>query len=200
MISFSWVKIDNQSFQIEIKTPVVRVGTLYRLTAAIYILGLDIVTGDVDTIEENGQLFSMDRFLIRILDPGSRDQLMDFTANLGFLMDSIIREDQNPDVLLAERNIKLPEVKSFFEVAPEIVFQDHPEENCTEFYVEALGRRGFLFHLTRTLASENVNILKGTIRTADSGQAEDTFLLQYNDQPLGKQLSEKIEKLILGSS
>ena len=65
MVSFSWTALSDRFFEIRIKTPVTRVGTLHRLTAAIYVLGLDIISGTVDTIQEAGEEFTDDIFLLQ---------------------------------------------------------------------------------------------------------------------------------------
>ena len=65
MIRFSWSLVADDGCQIDIKMPLVQVGTFHRLTAAIFVLNFDIVSGDVDTIEEDGVLYSDDRFLLK---------------------------------------------------------------------------------------------------------------------------------------
>lgn len=199
MISFGWEQVSQDQFTVRIKTPVVRVGTLYRLTAAIYVLGLDIVSGIVDSVTEEGMLLSNDEFLLRFPDQKKDSGVLNESVmQLGVIMETLLGKEIDPDILLAERNIKPPEPILFFESQPDIVFQDHLSNQCTEFYIEVVDRRGLLFHLTRNLAKMNINILKADIRAAPGGMAEDTFYLQYNEKPLGMELSKQIEHAILG--
>ncbi len=199
MIQFSWTLISNDSFQIEIRTNSVQIGTLYRLTSAIYVLGLDIQSGDVYTIEEEDGPISHDTFTLRILNPAAAQSgVSDCTTKLGMLMETLLQEDADPDRLLRENKVTIPENRKFFENPPEIVFQDVPKRRRTQFYIETQGRTGLLFHLTRVLSREHINIVQATIRTLPNGMAEDTFYLQFKDAPLGPELSAKLEKLILG--
>ncbi|HNE23236.1 MAG TPA: hypothetical protein PLG78_08715, partial [Leptospiraceae bacterium] len=104
MISFSWTALSEHIFEIRIKTPVTRVGTLYRLTAAIYVLGLDIVSGTVDTAHEHGEEYADDTFLLRPSSDGETSFAY-YSARVGVLMETLIRNEKDPDDLLRERNI-----------------------------------------------------------------------------------------------
>jgi len=201
MIQFSWTQLAPDKFRIEIKTPTVRIGTLHRLTAAIYVQGLDIESGDVYTIEEAGEFFSQDSFVIRVAEASkSSGGLTEATTRLGTLMETLLRGDSDPDDLLKQNKVQPPDTIKFFENPPEILFQDIPARKRTQFYIETSGRRGLLYHLTRILYRENINILQATIRTRPNGMAEDTFYLQYEDGPLGQDISKKLEALITGKT
>ncbi len=202
MISFSWTQLSGNLVELEIKTPVVRTGTLYRLTAAIYVLGLDIVEGDVDTLEEEGILYSQDRFLLQLADPQNRHDknLQEHSSKLGILMETMLVQNRDPDEIFVEQGVIPPTRNFFFESPPEILFQDHRESNETQFYIETVNRTGLLFQLTRLLYREEINIVRATIRTTPFGTAEDTFYLQYGDSVLGQLLSRHLESLILGKN
>lgn len=198
MVSFSWSMLDDGTIEVWIRTPVTRIGTLHRLTAAIFVLGLDIVSGDVDTVEENGETFSQDRFVLQGSPRLSSNRSMaEYSAQLGFLMETLLSREIDPDEMLKERNISPPEKKLFFDTKPELVFQDHEELGYTQFYIETISRTGLLFHLTRTIFKEGLNIFRATIRTTSYGTAEDTFYLQYNDGILGPEISKHLEEQIL---
>lgn len=199
MISFRWSVLDEGRFSIEIKTPVTKSGTLFRFTAAIYSLGLDIDSGDVETLEDEYGPYASDRFELRLSHEIKNPDPMDVLNRLGNLMENLIRRDDSPEALLQEKGIKPPGRAWFFESPPTIVFQDHHDLNQTEFYLESLNRRGLLFHVTRILAMENINIIRGTIRSSLSGTAEDSLFLQYDGKELGHELSMKLENLIVNS-
>src|SRR5690349_5559498 len=109
MHSFSWTALSQNIFEIRIKTPVTRVGTLYRLTAAIYVLGLDIISGNVDTVSEGGEEFADDTFLLRPTADGEQG-LAHYSARVGVLMETLLRNEKNPDDLLHERHINPPDI------------------------------------------------------------------------------------------
>lgn len=198
MVSFSWTMLEDGTVDVQIRTPVTRIGTLHRLTAAIFVLGLDIVSGDVDTLEENGETFSQDRFILQRSSRLSSDRSMaEYSAQLGFLMETLLSREIDPDEILKEKNISPPEKSLFFDTEPELVFQDHEESGYTQFYIETINRTGLLFHLTRTIFHEGLNIFRATIRTTSYGSAEDTFFLQYNDGILGPEISKHLEEQIL---
>ena len=196
MISFSWAAEQDQRFTIHIKTPVTRVGTFHRLTAAIYVLGFDIVSGDINTVEEEDGLYSNDTILIQSVDKRKNNGGV-IAEQLGILMESLLRDDQDTESLLRERGVSPPAPRQFFELEPEIVFEDKPDRRMTEFYLETPGQTGLLFHLTRILFKERIDIVGATINTNDMGMSEDMFYLKFEGGCLGKELSTHIEKLIV---
>ena len=199
MIHFSWTRKNENRFHIEIKTPVTRIGTLYRLTTAIYIFNFNVISGSIDTISENDVLYSLDEFVLETeasLDESAGASNLDGGAHLGALMENLLREEMQPEKVLEEKGIKPSSGRSFFEAAPELVFQDHPEKNYTEMYIETLGRRGLLYHLTRILNDEGVNILRAKIHTHPSGIAEDVFSLEQEGRSLGRDLCSRLEERI----
>lgn len=195
MISFSWTAVSPNVFQIHIKTPVVRVGTLHRLAAAMYILGLNVESGDVDTVTESGVEMSDDRF---VLSSPRGQSAAETSARLGVLMEALLRGEKEPDVLFAEHNTQPPDPRDFFETRPDILFQ--PDGAFTQFYFESADRRGLLLHLTRSLAKLGINIVKAKIRSSPFGAAQDTFYLQFGGAPLSEKMSRNLENAILGKA
>lgn len=178
MISFSWTALSERFFEIRIKTPVTRVGTLHRLTAAIYVLGLDIISGTVDTIQEGGEEYTDDVFLLQPSLEGESNFAY-YSARVGVLMETLLRNEKDPDDLLRERHIQPPDFAFLFADAPEITFENIEGKDITAFHLTSLNRTGLLFHLTRLFAEEGVSILRGTIKS-EGELAKDRFFLQQN--------------------
>ncbi|HNN61232.1 MAG TPA: ACT domain-containing protein, partial [Leptospiraceae bacterium] len=185
MISFSWTALSEHIFEIRIKTPVTRVGTLYRLTAAIYVLGLDIVSGTVDTAHEHGEEYADDTFLLRPSSDGETSFAY-YSARVGVLMETLIRNEKDPDDLLRERNINPPDIRFLFEALPEITFRDIPDRKVTEFNITSQNRTGLLFHITRIFAEEGISILRGTIKSEED-TAKDRFFLQQQGECISEE-------------
>ncbi len=198
MISFSWSVQDDGKYKLEVRTPITRIGTLYRLTASIYIVGLDIASGEVETVNENGQDFSMDSFILQEGESRGAEAFQMASAQLGLLMETLIQQESNVDDLLVEHNIRIPDISTFFDAPPEMLFQNNPDDNYSEFYIETVNRRGLLFHLTRILAREKVDILGAVIRSNVMGRAEDTFSVQYDGGPLPLEVIQRLELDITG--
>ncbi len=197
MINFSWSRRDDDRFLVFVKTPLVRAGTFNRLTTAIYALNLSIVSGNLNTLREGEELYSVDEFLLENADMGAPPpDAATTSARLGMLMESLLREEADPIGFLRDQGAEPPPPLSFFEAAPEIVFQDLPGENVTQFYIETLDRSGLLYQISSALYRHDVNIIRGTIHTAETGMAEDTFFLQYQDGCLGPELSNRVQDSI----
>lgn len=199
MIQFSYHRISDHSFEIRIQTPMTRVGTLHRLITAIYVLGLDVISATVETILIDDAEYSRDTFGLQFGENCPNGDINLMSTQLGLLMETVIQDQQDPAELLKEYHLQPPEVMSFFDTPPVILFQDHPETSTTQFHIEAVNRRGLLYHLTRVLFEEGVNIRRGVVGQKD-GYIEDTFYLQFRDGILGEEFSAKIEKSILGRS
>lgn len=196
-MQFSWEKLDPVTIQIEIQTPVTRIGTLYRLTAAILITDLDILSGDVQTItDEGGTEVAVDRFVLRSLFGGPQSP-PDVPAKLGVLMETLLQEEADPDQILQNAKQKIPAVSGFLEGSPEIVFEHDDREKMTTFYIETISRQGLLFHLSRILYQFEIDIKRADIRTDANGTAQDTFKLQYKGNVLGDHLSKELERVII---
>ncbi len=196
MISFSWTALSEHIFEIRIKTPVTRVGTLYRLTAAIYVLGLDIVSGTVDTADEHGEEYADDTFLLRPSSDGETSFAY-YSARVGVLMETLIRNEKDPDDLLRERNINPPDIRFLFEALPEITFRDIPDRKVTEFNITSQNRTGLLFHITRIFAEEGISILRGTIKSEED-TAKDRFFLQQQGECISEESKSRLSAKITG--
>ncbi len=199
MINFSWTPVGPEQTLLEIKTPSVRVGTLYRLAAAIYCLDLDIYSGDVDTVEEEGEMYSSDRFFLRPVE-GKESDGAELYHSLGVLMETLISDRVDPEKLLQQHDHSIPDPSFFFDEPPELVFDTDPERKETRFYIETTGRTGLLIHLSRHFYLEDINIVTATIRTNNAGRAQDQFHLQKNGAPLTEEQCKRIEARILGKS
>ena len=194
MMNFSWQQLENGHIKITVKTPVVKIGTLHRLTSAIFAMELDIVSGEVNTVQDGDEIYSNDEFILRPVV--SLRNNAEISARLGMLMETMLHENENPDVVLEAEEVSPPERLQFFDAAPELVFETDEESNSTHFYIEATNRTGLLFHLTRLLSRLGVNILKASIYTNDENQIQDTFFLQYEGKPLTREISNKISSAI----
>lgn len=196
MISFSWTALSENIFEIHIKTPITRIGTLYRLTAAIYILGLDIISGSVDTAHDAGEEFADDTFLLRPAAEGESDFAF-FSARVGVLMETLLRNEKDPDDLLRERHIEPPNIRFLFDSEPNITFRDLPEGNVSEFNITSQNRTGLLFHLTRIFAEEEISIIRGTIKS-EHDTAKDRFFVQQNGNRISPETRTRLIERITG--
>ncbi len=189
MIKFAWEGLDPGRYRVQIQTPAVREGTLHRLTAAIFVSGLDIESGEILTVTEDGELYSADEFVLRYNGP-PQNALEVIARDLGLLMETLLDTATDVPAIFAARGVMPPDTLKYFEIAPDILFEDG--ENETRFYIEAENRTGLLFNLTALLVREDVNIVSGTIKTHPSGRAEDNLFLQYRGAPLGPERSQRI--------
>ena len=99
-------------------------------------------------------------------------------VEIGLMMDTIFSKRKGLDELFQNHEYKPPFVKNFFRERAELIFQDEPVKNQTCFYIEADSGRGLLYHVTKVLLENKINILSGTIETDKITQrANDTFYL-----------------------
>jgi UTP:GlnB (protein PII) uridylyltransferase len=175
MIDFSYKK-QNDLISLLIKTDSTEVGTLYRITACLYALKLDIISGEIQTIEENGKHYTLDSFLIQ-----SEDENTQAAFQLGVLMDMVFSKQEDINKLLESFHLVEPPTEVFFRENPEFIFTDDPESKSTCFYLESGSGRGLLYHITRILMKHGVDIQAGKIETdTELGRAKDTFYLRDN--------------------
>lgn len=189
---FSWASEGGQRYRVRVRTPEVRAGTFYRLVAAIYLLHFDVIEGELATIVQDGTEYSEDEFLVEAVGAASDP------ARLGLLMESLLGEGTAPAELFEANGVSAPETRSFFEATPEIVFAENPEGTQTEFYIEALGRRGLLYHLASVIAGRGINIVGATVRTDEAGNACDTFYLSRDGRAIDTVECSALENAILG--
>lgn len=182
--SFSWHALDERSFQINIKTPATDVGTLYRLTAAIYTLGLDIQQGQVQTIvDDSGQVYSEDNFLLQIR-PGAENRksshplINEVSARLGQLMETMLTVDFNIEEYLVNLNCKPPALQASMQDDFSLDFINHKDDAYTAMTLRTGDRPGLLFKIARVLTELGISIFQATILTTDQHKAEDHFYLK----------------------
>lgn len=202
MIRFSWSVIDDHRFQIQVQTPVTRIGTLHRLTAAIYVLGMDVVSGNVLTEmdSETGELNSHDNFVLRIAQPDNfHFPLHEITTKLGVLMETVLQKDLEPSHFLTENKVETPDPAKLFAGPHTIRFQPTPDGRMTQMYVESVDRTGLLYHITQVLARENINVWSAVILTNDRGTTEDTFYIQADGTALTEFRTTALEGAIRSS-
>lgn len=194
MIDFSYKK-DNDLISIGIKTDTTEVGTLFRITTCLYALKMDIISGEIQTIEENGKYYTLDTFLIR-----SEDENASSAFQLGVLMDSVFSKQEDIAKLLENFHLTEPPLDMFFRENPEFIFTDDEDSGTTCFYLESGSGRGLLYHITRILMNNHIDVIAGKIETDDLlGRAKDTFYLKdEHGKPFGNlELVEKLRKEIL---
>ncbi|MCR9140807.1 MAG: hypothetical protein NXI24_00945 [bacterium] len=200
MIRFAWSVIDDHRFQIQVRTPVTRIGTLHRLTAAIYVLGMDVVSGNVLTEpdSESGELYSHDNFVLRIAEPDNfHFPMHEVTTRLGVLMETVLQKDLEPSSLLTEHKVAPPDREQLFADSCSIRFQQAADGSMTQMFVESPDRTGLLYHITQVLARENVNVWSAVILTNDRGTTEDSFYLQTEGKALSEIRTSALEGAIL---
>lgn len=199
MIRFVWSIIDDHRFQIQVHTPVTRIGTLHRLTAAIYVLGMDVVSGNVLTEPdpESGELYSHDNFVLRIAEPDSfHFPMHEVSTRLGVLMETVLQKDLEPSTLLTEHKVSSPNPEQLFAGPHSIRFQQAADGSMTQMNVESEDRPGLLYHITQVLARENVNVWSAVVLTNDRRATEDTFYLQADGTALTDVRTQALEGAI----
>lgn len=189
---FSWSREGSGRFRVRVVTPEIRAGTFLRLVTAIYLLHFDVIEGQLATVQDDEGAYSEDEFVVEAVGEAADP------TRLGLLMESLLGETHSPSELIREHGLQPPEPRSFFEAPPEIVFDDMPDGSETQFYIEALGRRGLLFHLASVIAGHGINIVRGTVRTDEVGNAQDTFYLTQEGRAIGRDLAEVLERDIMG--
>lgn len=196
MKSFSCTVAGDRELILEIRTPSVREGTLYRLSAAIYSLELDIYSGDIDTVEEDGELYSFDRFVLRTMVDGNAQKLSEIGAKLGMLMEALLSDAADPEALIRSAGKEIPRPDSFFEAGVEVLFDQNLEAGETTMYLEAPDRPGLLFTVANLLYRHDVNIVSATLRSTYGGHARDLFHLQCQGQPLADDMINKLSSFL----
>ncbi|MBP9886514.1 MAG: hypothetical protein KBF93_09475 [Leptospiraceae bacterium] len=173
MIDFQYKTLDDEIL-VTLKTDVTEIGTFHRMASVIYLLGWDIISGEILTVSENGIEYAIDTLRLK-----SETNLGNKKAvEIGLMMDTIFSKRKGLDELFQNHEYKPPFVKNFFRERAELIFQDEPVKNQTCFYIEADSGRGLLYHVTKVLLENKINILSGTIETDKITQrANDTFYL-----------------------
>jgi UTP:GlnB (protein PII) uridylyltransferase len=190
MIDFSYKK-DADLIELSIRTDATKIGTLFRIVACLFVLKMDILSGEVQTIEEGGILYTLDNFTVRSLDENA-----DSAFQLGVLMDTAFSKYEDATKLLEEYNLGEPDPKLFFKDNFEFIFTDDPETNTTCFYMESKNARGLLYHITRILMKNQINIISAKVETnSESNLAMDRFYIRDSENRPVSQNRELIEKI-----
>lgn len=190
MKSFSCTVAGDRELILELRTTAVKEGTLYRLAGAIYSLGLDIYSGDIDTVAEEGEVFSSDRFVLRTMVDGSARKLSEIGLKLGMLMEAVLSDEQDADELIRASGKTVPSIEDLLGSGVEVVFDSVPDRSETTMYLEAPDRPGLLFTVSRLLYRYEVNIVAATLRSTFGGHARDLFHLQHRGRELSADLIE----------
>jgi UTP:GlnB (protein PII) uridylyltransferase len=195
MIDFNY-STHGEEIILTLKTDVTEIGTFHRMAKVIYILGWDIISGDIRTISEHGTDFALDILKIRSDGRNSHDKAVE----IGYLMDAIFSRKQDIQILLKDYKYKPVEPRNFFREKAELIFEDDINKNATVFYIEADSGRGLLYHITKVLLDYKINIISGIIDTDPiTERARDTFYLLDSEGKLfgDKEIVNKIREDIL---
>ncbi|BDA77128.1 hypothetical protein LPTSP3_g00580 [Leptospira kobayashii] len=195
MIQFQY-KREKNNILISLKTDSTQYGTFHRIATIIYALKLDILSGELGTIEENGTQFTVDSFILQAEDNNTTQAAF----QLGVMMDSLFSQNAKFEEILEKLQIPEPAIGTFFKENPEFIFTDLTEKNQTCLYLESSAGRGLLYYVSRILMENKINIISATIETdQQSGRAKDSFYLTSTDGAMfaSTSLSEKIRNEIL---
>ncbi len=173
MIEFQYKTLDTEIL-VTLKTNITEIGTFHRMATVIYALGWDIISGEIQTVQENGVEYAIDTLRLKSWE----DQNSKKAVEIGILMDSIFSKKSSPSDTLANHKFKNPYPKDFFKEKAELIFEDDLIKQQTCFYIEADSGRGLLYYLTKVLSDNQINIISGKIETDKiTGRAKDTFYL-----------------------
>ncbi|MBK8396608.1 MAG: hypothetical protein IPL26_15415 [Leptospiraceae bacterium] len=195
MIDFQYKTLDDEIL-VTLKTDVTEIGTFHRMASIIYLLGWDIISGEILTVNQDGIDYAIDTLRLKSdTNPASKK-----AVEIGLMMDIIFSKRKGLEELFQNYEYKPPIIKNFFRERAELIFQDEPERNQTCFYIEADSGRGLLYHVTKVLLENQINIISGSIDTDKiTMRAKDTFyLVDHNGRMFGETTkAEEIRTQIL---
>ncbi|TGK28125.1 ACT domain-containing protein [Leptospira gomenensis] len=195
MIQFHYKENDGL-YTVTLKTSETAPGTLHKMVKAMFFMGWEIVSGDIETIEEKGQLFSYDVFTLKSDETDSKIK----ASKLGILMTSVFTEDSALEELIHHSSeIDLRNTHHLSNDS-KLEFEDIESGSKTKLYLEAPDRKGLLYFITGVLKENGVNIHSAKIRTDRSGnRAQDTFVLTDSKGTgfAGSSLEDRISRNIL---
>jgi len=195
MKQFECYPLSEKNIFLKIKTEHTEKGTLYRLASAIFVLGLDIFSGEIKTINENNQNYSEDTFILRFNE--SSQSLNEFSYQLGILMESLLNKEIEPEKILSTNSKrKVPYLKDIIEAGFDYIIDENKAKNQILFYFETLDRSGLLVSMAKFFYDNNINIIEAKIETEYDNIAKDTFILEYENQESIKHLKSQLEKYI----
>ena len=177
MIDFHYKTLDDEIL-VTLKTDVTEIGTFHRMASVIFLLGWDIISGEILTVTENGIEYAIDTLRLK----SESNQGTKKAVEIGLMMDAIFSKRKGLEELFQNHEFRVPVVKNFFRERAELIFKDEPGKKQTCFYIEADSGRGLLYHVTKVLLENKINILSGIIETDKITQrAKDTFYLVDNE-------------------
>jgi len=195
MKQFKCYPLSEKNIYLKIKTEHTEKGTLYRLATAIFILGLDIFSGEIKTVNQNNESYSEDTFILRFNE--SSQSINEFSYQLGILMESLLNREIEPEKILATNsNKKVPTLKEIIEAGFDYIIDENKAKNQILFYFETIDRSGLLVSMTKFFYENNINIIEAKILTEYEKVAKDTFILEYENQESIKNLRSQLEKYI----
>ncbi len=197
MIQFECYPQSITNIYLKVFTDHTEEGTLYRLATAIFLLELDIYSGEINTIERNGKLFTEDTFILRKSSKNPVLEFNDFNNRLGYLMEILLNKKEKPEEILKKNSKReIPTLKEIFESGFEYIIDEIPEKKQIYFYFETSDRPGLLLNITKFLYENNFNISQARIETTANHIAKDVFYLDYKTQNDKEALKRAIQTFI----
>ncbi|AYV56083.1 ACT domain-containing protein [Leptospira kmetyi] len=202
MIQFHYKENDGL-YTVTLKTSETAPGTLHKMVKAMFFMGWEIVSGDIETIEENGQFFSYDVFTLKSDETDSKIK----ASKLGILMSSVFTEDSALEEII--HHSSEIDLRNTYHLSTDskLEFNDIEMGTKTKFTLEAPDRKGLLYFVTGVLKENGINIHSATIRTDRTGnRAQDTFILSdvkgagFAGTSLEDRVSRNILEISLNSS
>ncbi|PJZ57061.1 ACT domain-containing protein [Leptospira barantonii] len=202
MIQFHYKENDGL-YTVTLKTSETAPGTLHKMVKAMFFMGWEIVSGDIETIQENGQFFSYDVFTLKSEETDSKIK----ASKLGILMSSVFTEDSALEEII--HHSSEIDLRNTYHLSTDskLEFNDIEMGTKTKFTLEAPDRKGLLYFVTGVLKENGINIHSATIRTDRTGnRAQDTFILSdvkgsgFSGTSLEDRVSRNILEISLNSS
>ncbi|ABJ74877.1 ACT domain-containing protein [Leptospira borgpetersenii] len=196
MIHFHY-KVNDGFYTVTLKTSETAPGTLHKMVKAMFFMGWEIVSGDIKTIEEEGQFYSYDIFTLKSDETDSKIK----ASKLGVLMSSVFMDDFALEEII--HHASEIDLRNTYHLGPDskLEFEDIELGTKTKFTLEAPDRKGLLYFVTEVLKENGINIHSATIRTDRTGnRAQDTFILSDTKGKrgfAGSSLEDRVSRNIL---
>ncbi|AXR59876.1 ACT domain-containing protein [Leptospira mayottensis] len=196
MIHFHYKENDG-FYTVTLKTSETAPGTLHKMVKAMFFMGWEIVSGDIKTIEEEGQFYSYDIFTLKSDETDSKIK----ASKLGVLMSSVFTDDFALEEII--HHSSEVDLRNTYHLGPDskLEFEDIELGTKTKFILEAPDRKGLLYFITGVLKENGINIHSATIRTDRTGnRAQDTFILSDTKRGrgfAGSSLEDRVSRNIL---
>jgi UTP:GlnB (protein PII) uridylyltransferase len=197
MIQFECYPLSEKNIYLKIVTDHTEKGTLYRLFSAIFVLGMDIYSGEVKTLKEKN--LSEDIFILR--NNHNFASFNDFSYQLGILMESLLNRNQEPEKILnLNPKRKIPDLREIFKTGFEYIIEERKDKKQILFYFETTDRSGLLVCITKFFYDNHINIIEADIKTEYNQIAKDTFILEYDNPKTIKNLKNQLEHYLVSHS